>query len=194
MKDETPVYRISLKDDLRNRISLCYLIRNISAPKGVLELFGGRGGFTRAIRQRWPEVPIISYDTDKRCADSLRTIQGVTVKQRDSVSEAVPEENWGIVADFNLLTLSRAKTHFAPFFNRMLSGNLPSWMIVTDSAPSKLHINYRSYGLSQPDILLYIYAWEQWLTNAGYGQYFVKAFHRPHFRSILLHIKRGDDL
>lgn len=188
MKDLTPVYRISQRDDLLNRRSFANLLNIADRPSSVVELFGGCGGFTAEIVDRWPGIRVLSYELDGECYKMLEKVPGnVEAIPADSLSNSKPVRDCGLVGDFNLLTIGRAQGKFKSFFERWFDGRLPKWMILTDSAPSKLHINYRSYGLSSGTLEEYMWAWDRLLQSKGY---YLRSYQRSHFRTVLILAER----
>jgi hypothetical protein len=188
MKDTPPVYKISVQDDYLNRMALVNVVEDAPQPTRIVDMFGGLGKFCFELIRRFPGVPIVQYEIDDRCVEYLRVFDrpGVTVIQGDALKLFKPQLGDGVVADFNLLTLKRAQNEFREFFFDCFKAQI-KWLIVTDSAPSKLHLNYRNYGCKSPSIDEYIYEWSKWVKEWGYR---IARFTRAHFRSTLLLIER----
>lgn len=67
--------------------------------------------------------------------------------------------------DFNMMT--RKRLNEAPWDRLIIPGL--KWFPITDSAVSKFHINYRFYGLKEPDFVQYLVQWNQWAKSRGYS-------------------------
>lgn len=120
-------------------------------PRRVVEAFGGIGSQSRVIRERWPRVQHVAYERDARCFEMLAEVPGVAAVHSDY---PVPELGAGVllVADCNNFTLAPAR--WADFRAVVETG--AEWLVLTDIARGKLHLNFRAYGLDAPDYPSYV--------------------------------------
>lgn len=187
MKDNTPAHHIRIADENANAIA-CECLMNWALPvPQIVELFGGMGRITEAAVRRFPKATIYSYDLDELCCATLRErFKSIQVIQQDSVNNNQHIiRGCGVLADFNLMTLLRAKTDMLDFFLDIKTKK-PTWLILTDSAVGKLHLNKSVYGVS--GLNGYLGAWEEFVGALGYRVYRTI---QPHSRSIMMLITRN---
>lgn len=169
MKDDQPAWKLSVKDETRNGEAVKTLLsRSAPAPKRIVEFFGGIGGVTRVAREMYPCTPLITWDKDDRCVETLREIEGVEVIQGDSLEEALVKEGDGVLMDFNLWTLLRARSVYKGVMERVFASR-PTWVQVADSSLGKLHLNYASYGLESKDPEGYYGEVKKWVRELGFA-------------------------
>lgn len=168
----------SVRDEDKNNTYLRLLLKKLPKPKRMLEVFGGVGNITKIIMEIFPGVPVESWDIDPRCVELLGVIPGVTARLGDSTELAVAKKGDGVFVDHNMLTLKTLQNDLNGMLSRILSGK-PSWVQLNDSARSKLHLNFKSYGLENDLLETYMGAYDKMLLPYGYKVY----SHLGHFRA-----------
>lgn len=187
MNDKTPAHQIRVRDEENNTYTYIHLMSSLPAPKVIVELFGGMGRITRQAQAIFPKAKIYSFDLDQVCCETIKKYcPSVEVLQQSSLDQnpyIIPD--CGVLADFNLLTIKKAQETYREFFEYMFSKK-PGWIVLTDSAHAKLHINYKSYGCL-PALSSYIELWKKYATDHGYK---LKKFSECHYRSIVIVLER----
>ena len=181
MLDSQPAWMLKAKDETNNVEAVRRLIAKAPRPTRLLEYFGGLGGVTRIALETFPGTPIQTWDADKTCVECLRAIEGIEVKQGDSLSKAEPKKGDGILMDFNLWTLLRAKTKYRGVM-RQVFGSGAKWVQVADSSSAKLHINFRSYGCLSSDWDEYVGQVKGWAMGMGWA---LVGQERSHFKTVM---------
>lgn len=152
MTSDRPATHLSERELDTNARAVAWVLEGCPAPSRIVELFGGTGRVTAAARSRFPGVRIDSWDLDAECCDLIRSkVPDATVTLGSSSD--IPLAG-GVIADYNLMTLLR----FPPEAPRY--GDEVEWASITDSSVTKLHLNFRSYGLEGPDLLQYCRRYE----------------------------------
>lgn len=183
MKDSQPAWALSDKDETNNGGAVERLItRSAPKPKRLLEFFAGLGGVTKRIKALYPDLPFEAWDTDSRCVQELSKIPGVTVVQGDSLDNCWAEEGDGVLMDFNLWTLRKAKGQYFSDMRRIFSAK-PAWVQVADSSSGKLHLNYKSYGMKTSAWEEYSQLVDEWVRGLGYH---LADQERSHHKTVML--------
>jgi hypothetical protein len=169
MYDAQPAWMLSDKDETANVGAVRRLLsRPGLRPERLFEFFGGLGRVTRMAMEVFPGVPIETWDMDDRCCEELRSIGGgVEVRTGDSLSDLVVTERSGVLMDFNVWTVLKARTVYADVMDRVMAAR-PRWVQVTDSALSKLHLNYASYGAAAGTWDSYREVLREWARAKGW--------------------------
>lgn len=157
MKPSTPAAQIPERDLGKNVAALRQLLETIPANvRLIVDARYGLGGWARVARDFLPDADYVGYEADSetwRAAwkDPLATVY-------HSTTAAYERNLWApcdlLLADFNTVTqLKRAE------LDEEIKRWDPEWLIFTDVACGKLHLNFRSYGLEVPDLGAY---WRNW--------------------------------
>jgi hypothetical protein len=156
MNPSTPAAQINERDLSKNTAALRALLVHVEAPDLVVDVRYGLGGWAQALRERFPDAFLYGFEADRETFSRTWIGDHTTVYNLRSDQPGLdPGEPCDILlADFNTVTqLKRAE----------LDAELERWkpraIIFTDVACGKLHLNYRAYGLSEPDLATY---WQLW--------------------------------
>jgi hypothetical protein len=168
-----------LMDEWANLGALILFLDGAPKPKALYDIFGGQGFWAQELSRRWPKVPLYSFDLDEECC-ALICARAPTAKVAcgDSLS-IVPERGAGVLFDFNLMTLARREGPYGAALLRAFRAGA-RWVIWGDAACGKLHLNFRTYGLSKPDPEEYRQRWRAYAALQGYR---VKRIIQPHPRN-----------
>jgi hypothetical protein len=116
----------------------------------ALDIRYGLGGWARALREAFPETEVTGYEQDPATAQRAWRDAGVSLR----VERFRPEDRPGrfdlLCADFNTLTALKRD-----LLEEALAEVAPDYVVFTDVSCSKLHLNYRSYGLTEPNLDAY---------------------------------------
>lgn len=188
MQDSMPAWMLRETDENQNILALKRIIQFAPRPNRILEYFGGMGGMTRVLRSHWMTVPVQTWDHDELCVKHLRSFQypATDVQEGDSLTLACPQKGDGVSMDFNRLTLLRAQKEYLKPLSRVFNA-WPTWVHITDSARSKLHLNYKTYGLENPTMEAYLSRFDEWV-NARWP-YRIHAFAGHHKATLLLFVR-----
>lgn len=191
MKDTTSILNINRKDEYYNKIAFISLLSYAQEPSYVSDLFGGVGGFMAETKLKFPGVPAEIFEMDPLCLEVLKAkdIPDCSIIPGNCLELFHAKPDSGVIADFNLMTLKRAQGEFHDFLHSMFRSKI-KWLILTDSAAAKLHINFPVYGCFYPKLFDYIARWNAWLRPLGYH---IQNWQRPHFRSVLFLIASKED-
>lgn len=154
-------------------------------PWRIVEAFGGVGNITRILIEAFPGVRVVSWDRDPRCVEALKEL-GVKAVLGDSVRDLTASEGDGVCLDHNMLTLLRLRGELQPLIERVLSAE-PLWVQLNDSAVSKLHLNWKSYGAKSKSLQDYLGAYDREFARFGYKV----TDHEGHARATQIILSRG---
>lgn len=154
MKDITPAIEIPIKQRKANGWAFQECLSRIDLSKviTVLDIRYGTGDWARRLRERAPHVQIFGFEVDSVTA-KIAYRGCVELAVAEYVGEQLPlwpAEYDLLLADFNNLTRLKAE----PLHVALRAAN-PQWVVFTDVASAKLHINFASYGLDNPDLAEY---------------------------------------
>lgn len=175
MRDATPAFEIRAIDLDTNARMLSELLEDarffIDPPDRVVELCGGVGTMTRVLAGKFPAVEITTHDLDATCVKMINEISLPRVAVvHGSYFEAETREDDLVVADFNMMTYLRfmdARTAEANLVRSFLNNRI-KYLLMTDSATSKLHLNFKSYGLSTANWNEYVSGYSRAVVARGY--------------------------
>jgi hypothetical protein len=134
-----------------------------------VEWFTGVGMMTAFLEGWAPEAEVVSYELDAECRKiAAERVALADLRHGDAMKVALGDlrAGDGAVLDFNLMTLLQAKTKHIQFFVSLFSAR-PAFATITDSAVSKMHLNYASYGLAGPDWKGYVKKWDAFARRYG---------------------------
>lgn len=159
MKESCPALDIREKDRQRNTDAMLECLQRVPHDqiKTVLDIRYGLGGWARPLLEIIPRAKVYGVEGDRK------TFHAAWVERpRTRVIWAMfgPDMAWPkgwprkfdlILADTNANTALKPKQ-----ITDVVSMVEAKWMIMTDVACSKLHLNYKSYGLGEDwDVLKY---------------------------------------
>lgn len=142
------------------------VLGDAAVPHIVYDALGGTGMVANLMHELWPGSVIYSWELDGRCVRRYRArrLPRAFVFQGDTLDAGVPGFD-AAVLDFNLFTLLDLTRGNRGQFQKALLEKVfqrhPKWVELTDSAVPRLHLNYRSYGLAEPD-------WERYCDLLSY--------------------------
>lgn len=145
----TPAVSIRAKDLLANSRAFGSLLDLIVKQdiKTVLDVRYGLGGWFEEIRIRWKTAKITGYELDEQTFKESKKDSRVKLKLGSFMEEKTSNLKVDLcVADFNNLTKLKRRE-----LDELLSRVATRYLIFTDVACSKFHLNYRSYGLDVPE-------------------------------------------
>jgi len=151
MNSSTPAILIRSKDLAKNVKAFAGCLELLpKTPKTVLDIRYGLGGWAKELRRRYPKVAITGYEADPSTYNTAfrDSLTNVYCGMFDGSKRGYRVDL--LVADFNTLTTLKRKE-----LEEALAIVKCQWLIFTDVACSKLHLNYRSYGLEEPDLNAY---------------------------------------
>jgi tRNA A58 N-methylase Trm61 len=171
MKDVTPARDIREKDLLANVDMLRNVLKPLGAkrPPKVVEWFTGVGMMTAFLEGWAPAAEVVSFELDEECRRlAAERVALADLRRGDAMKVALAELETGdgAVLDFNLMTLLQAETKHIQFFGSLFSRR-PAFATITDSAVSKMHLNFASYGLAKPDWSEYVKKWDAFARKHG---------------------------
>ncbi len=168
MNQDTPATEIKSKDLSANCLALEKLLGRLSLAQvsSVADIRYGLGGWAQVVRERFPDVPIEGWEQDSETAQKSWKDSGVTL--HIARWQPSPIRASLVLADFNTLTALKRQ-----LLDELLAQIKSPYLIFTDVACSKLHLNYKSYGLSRP------YLSEYWKRFSVRG-YLLKAWEQEH--------------
>lgn len=150
MNQDTPAIEIREKDLATNAAALreC-LARIVVDISSVVDIRYGLGGWAQVVRGRWPLARIVGYEQHPATADRCWTDNRVELRRERFMPENAPGCEL-LLADFNTLTMLKRG-----LLDEALAACRPSYVVFTDVACCKLHLNYRSYGLKAANLEQY---------------------------------------
>lgn len=159
MNHDTPARLIRTKDLNANREALRTLLEEIPGDviKSALDIRYGLGGWAQEVFKRFPSCrPYLGYEQDAKTAEAAwkhptnRIILRIRKFHPAEVSYRYRPKQFFrfdlVLADFNTTTMLKRD---------MVDEILPMarrYLIFTDVACVKLHLNFRAYGLDRPDL------------------------------------------
>jgi trans-aconitate methyltransferase len=175
VRDATPAFEIRAADLDTNARMLSELLGDvrflIDPPDRVVELCGGVGTMTRVLSEAFPAADITTHDLDATCVKMIEDIGLPRVQVvHGSYFDADTRVDDLVVADFNMMTYLRFmddKTEEAKLVRSFLSNRI-KYLLMTDSATSKLHLNFKSYGLSTASWSEYVRGYSRAVVARGY--------------------------
>lgn len=186
MNQDTPALTIRQKDLDANADAFALLLESIplGALKEVLDIRYGLGGWCRKIQERYPRVSVVGYEQDtatfEKAVDKSGSLAGSLVNSRFDPSEVKGRKFDLVCADFNTLTVLKRE-----LLDEVVTGVETDRIIFTDVACSKLHLNYRRYGLGVPSLEQY---WTRFRID---GYRLVRFVKRHHAASSALYVKKN---
>ena len=163
MRSDTPAIEIREKDLQKNSSALERLLELIPVGNvlNAIDLRYGLGGWAEKVTKRFPDVTYKGYEKDRQTFRRalLSKPNQVRLFRRDS--QLVSGQTDLLLIDFNNLTVLKREP-----LDDILSKIKTQYLVFTDVASSKIHLNFRSYGLN-PDFSMVDY-WEQFKIS-GFG-------------------------
>lgn len=172
MNNLTPAIAIRARDLAANWLAAEELMNRIPTNKvnTILDIRYGLGCWAKSALARFSGAFLTGYESD------AVTVSMAWSSSRTTVVESVWPDGKRVgqvdllLADFNIVTaLNQGPLTEAIEWAR------PTYLIFTDVGASKLHLNYRSYGLTRPDIEEY---WRTGFNLEGYRLLEFRQFHR----------------
>lgn len=169
MESSTPARMIRPKDLEANRTALeeCLALIPEDGVKTVLDVRYGLGGWARTVRERFPRAKIVGFEIDAATVNNAWKDKGVNLSASAWTGVGVGSDL--LLCDFNVGTIKSRET-----VDTLTKVVQPRWVIFTDVACVKIHLNYRNYGLISPDMDEY---WQTYKVD-GYEQ--LKWFRKHH--------------
>lgn len=159
MKPSTPAAQINARDLDKNTEALRTLLRFIhTAPQIVVDCRYGLGGWAKVLHETFPQAHLVGFEAD------LETFERAWVGDRSDLhcsSSGTPSLGLGykrcdlLLADFNTVTKLKREE-----LDEEIERWQPEWLIFTDVACGKLHLNFKSYCLAEPDLGKYWRSWD----------------------------------
>ncbi len=160
MNSETPAREIRPKDLAANVAAFEVCLDHLP-QKGigdVLDIRYGLGEWAKALSLVCPSATIHGFEMDREtfCAAARPARSRLLHRPFDPlrIPKSWPQRYDLLCADFNTLTLLKAE-----HLRQAVVATSPRFLIFTDVACSKLHLNFKSYGLKNVD-------------NSGLDRYF----------------------
>jgi hypothetical protein len=171
MKDVTPARDIREGDLIKNVNMLRDLLKPLGAkrPPKIVEWFTGVGMMTAFLEGWAPSAEVVTFELDAECRRiAAERVALAELREGDAMKVALAEvePGCGVVLDFNLMTVLQAETKHIQFFGSLFS-HRPAFATITDSAVSKMHLNFGSYGLAKPDWAAYVGKWDGFVRRYG---------------------------
>jgi len=174
MDMNTPARDIRETDLEKNVDMLRDLLTGIEPPGRIVEYFGGLGMMTEFLAGWAPKARLVAFEQDPQClvlAETrvMRWANRVTFLPQDCLTAGLPfvKPGVGVVLDFNVMTLLRAQREYEARLSAIFA-RAPAFVALTDSAVSKFHLNFESYGLAEANWAEYMKAWGKYLRPKGY--------------------------
>jgi hypothetical protein len=148
MDHNTPAKDIKPKDLAANTKALAELLDFVEGPiKQIVDIRYGLGGWAQEYTSQWPRARVVAYEQDEETAAKAWTNDQVNLEVGPFKPQEFPFYHVDLLlADFNTLTVLKDT-----LLVEALAVIEPKWVIFTDVCCSKLHLNYRSYGLKKSD-------------------------------------------
>lgn len=164
MNGKTPAREIAERDLAKNceafETCLSKMLEDGFSPKIAVDIRYGLGGWAMQLAGAVAGVRIVGFEADRATFDAAARPAFLELRHEPYTGQLV--DSCGLLlADFNTLTLLKANELI-----EALAALAPEYVIFTDVACGKLHLNYRSYGLKLPDLGDYYREFERRL--AGY--------------------------
>lgn len=150
MNGKTPAREIKPGDLAKNveafQTCLVSMLALNFQPRLAVDIRYGLGGWATKLVAAVPEVRVVGFEADRATYEAAARLPQVEIHNEEYRGQKV--EGCGLLlADFNTLTLLKARE-----LDEALAALQPEFIILTDVACGKLHLNYRSYGLKRPDL------------------------------------------
>ncbi len=165
MKQTTPYRTRSEKERALEKECVSKLLPYMTPVFCIYESFGGIGMLGQLLSEHFPTALIDSYELDADCVNQYRSrgLENVNLHHGDTRAQFLSRDTEFDAAslDFNqftLLDLHRKEGAFQTWLLNKVFQQKPDWVHVTDSCCSKLHLNYKSYGLKTSD-------WEDYVAK-----------------------------
>lgn len=180
MNQDTPAVAIKTKDLDANGLALKELLEAIPRRERIqriVDIRYGLGGWARHAVESFPLANVLGFEQDAETASKAFLVPSVRLlNERFNDIQKLEGKTDLLLADFNTLTVLKRE-----LLDRALTAVNPAWIVFTDVCCSKLHLNYRSYGLENPDLAAY---WERFEVG---GYRLVKWVKRHHAASSALY-------
>jgi hypothetical protein len=152
MNQDTPAVDIREKDLAKNAEAFreCLAYVPPSEIERALDIRYGLGGWAKAVRERFPDAYITGYEQDPETAEIAWRGSQVRIINESFHPARVHSQFDLLCADFNTLTVLKRKP-----LDEAVEAAEPAYVVFTDVACCKLHLNFRSYGLVEPDLDAY---------------------------------------
>lgn len=181
--DKTPAQFLNIAQGDRNARAIEELLRLIPIESESVRIYDiryGMGRWARTCFEYYDEVEVdfVGWEHDRDCVDmtdpEVRERGDVRVAYFPSGPIDLPVDL--LLGDFNNMTVKKAE----PLLDAVEDLD-PRFIIFTDSAPSKLHLNYDRYGLSSSQSVDdYIRLYEDLLPDYELTHYI-----RPHHAVVI---------
>lgn len=161
MDANTPAREIRSADLAKNTAAFleCYQAVRRRKILRAVDIRYGLGGWASALCDANKNVKVLGFEADQETFDGARFFEGHTHVWHDhfpprklgaiaDLDAAKPVDL--LCADFNNLTMMKAE----PLLEAIRLTN-PRMVIFTDVACSKMHLNFNSYGLTEPNLFAY---------------------------------------
>lgn len=152
MNQHTPANQIKTKDLLSNRQAMEDLLGEIPVKgvRSILDIRYGRGFWAQKVLERFPTASYTGYESDEETLSNAWSSSQVQLynsfwpPDEGSSGNDYPDL---VLADFNITTMKNRE-----MLDQVFEVVQPEWIIFTDVACCKIHLNYRSYGLERPEM------------------------------------------
>lgn len=155
MNPSTPAAQIAERDLSKNTAAVRELLALVEPPQTIVDCRYGLGGWARVVHELFEDADLLGFEADPETFE--RAYKHDLAEVRNRVTSAY-DQLWRpcdlLLADFNTVTQLKRRE-----LDEELDRWQPTAIIFTDVACGKLHLNYRSYGLDQPDLDAY---WRRW--------------------------------
>lgn len=150
-----------LRDLSYNVAALDYLLTDLPWHRPLKDFFSGVGMWALVASSRLNPSSMTLNEFDPACvAWLLKRFEWADVQLRDSYYN-LDEQVAGVnLFDFTKCTWLTLKKE--GWGRRLLEGS-GCWLVISDCAGAKVHLNYRSYGLSRPSYDEYLSRYSSWI-------------------------------
>lgn len=156
MNSKTPAADIKEKDLAKNASAAAYLLTMVPTPKTILDARYGLGGWAVEVAKLWPEVDLVGFEADLNTFNKATVPDGFRLcglPTDRTKHDGAPDL---LLADFNTVTQKKR----GELDEEIERWQRPAYVIFTDVACGKLHLNFRSYQLETPDLADYWNSWD----------------------------------
>ena len=169
MNSNTPALEISPKDLERNTEALKVLLAHIppNAVSRILDVRFGLGGWVKEALRVFPNARVVGYEQDLETAKASWHDSRINLKVRKFKGDKSKYQL--VLADFNTVTQLRRVE-----LDELLSCQNPPYILFTDVCCSKLHLNWKFYGLKQNSL-------EDYWRSFNVGGYKLVAYAKVHY-------------
>ncbi len=182
------------KRDLGNNcLALSRLLDNYRKISSVTDFFAGLGLWASVVEARLTPKKLRLFDYDRACVKHLkRTFRRAFVCRADSYQLMTVQKNFSTLNLFDFTKCTWKTVRESGWASRLFAGSKD--LLISDCAGAKIHLNYRVYGVREPDYRTYLKEYAKWLY-ANYGYSCVEAVtcggaSRPNSGYLLLRKKR----